>query len=268
MLVEGGAADANLRRAAMMIRQAGEQGCQIVVLPECLDVGWGHPSALDLAQSVPGEHTEVLAEAARDARIHVVAGITERAEDRIFNAAVLLSPQGGILSRHRKINELTIVQHLYSTGDCLSVARTPLGTLAVNICADNFPSSLALAHCQARMGAQLLLSPCAWAVEAEHDNSRDPYGEMWRQAYSTLASLYDMTVVGVSNVGWITAGPWRRRKCIGCSLAVGPGGRLLASGPYGESAESLIVVPVETVPRALTGTGIAEDLRSKGYEGP
>ncbi len=55
-----------------------------------------------------------------------------------------------------------------------------------------------------------------------------------------------MTVVGVSNVGWMTSGVWQGRKCIGCSLAVGPGGVILAEGPYGENAEALLVVQVES----------------------
>ena len=51
-----------------------------------------------------------------------------------------------------------------------------------------------------------------------------------------------MTVVGVSNVGWITDGPWKGRKCIGCSLAVGPGGAILAQGPYGERRKPTCVL--------------------------
>ena len=43
MLVEGGRLGENLRRAAEMIAAAASQGCQIVVLPECLDLGWTHP---------------------------------------------------------------------------------------------------------------------------------------------------------------------------------------------------------------------------------
>ena len=33
-------------------------------------------------------------------------------------------------------------------------------------------------HALGRMGARLLLSPCAWAVDADHDNAREPYGEL------------------------------------------------------------------------------------------
>ena len=49
MLVEGGQPHRNLDRAAAMIRSAGEAGCTAVLLPECLDDGWTHPSAKELA---------------------------------------------------------------------------------------------------------------------------------------------------------------------------------------------------------------------------
>ena len=43
--VEGGAVGANLGRAEAMIRRAAEAGCDAVVLPECLDLGWTWPEA-------------------------------------------------------------------------------------------------------------------------------------------------------------------------------------------------------------------------------
>ncbi len=268
MLVEPGEVDRNLRRATTMIQQAAQAKCDIMVLPECLDVGWTHPDSRQLAQPIPGEYSQQLSEAARTWGLYVVAGLTEREGDRLFNAAVLIAPDGRLLLKHRKINILEIAQDLYATGNCLCVAETSAGTIGIPICADNFPNSLALGHALARMGAQMLLSPSAWAVAADHNNKRDPYGELWRQSFTTLARLYDITVVGVSNVGWITAGPWQGRKCIGCSLAVGPGGDIIAQGPYGEDAEALIELSVSIVEPQARGTALASMLRRKGYQGP
>jgi len=267
MLVKGGKPEANLGRAVQMIHDAGGQDCQFIVLPECLDLGWMHPSAHDLAQPIPGPHTARLSEAAQSAGIYVVAGLTERSRDDLYNAAVLISPEGEILLKHRKINEVTTAPKLYSIGDSLGVAKTPLGTVAINICADNFPNSLALAHSLARMGAQILLSPTAWAVDADHDNEKTPYGGEWKHSYTTLARLYDMPVVGVSNVGWIDAGPCEGKKCIGSSLAVDSGGDILLEGPHGEDAESLMVVEVEIKPAVAAGNATAAMLKTKGYEG-
>lgn len=242
MLVVCGEREANLERATGMIERAAAQRARVVVLPECLDLGWTWPGARTDAQPIPGPATDRLAAAARHASIHVVAGVTERAGERVYNAAVLISLAGEILLRHRKINELDIARDLYSTGESLAVAATGLGVVGIAICADNFPESLCLGHALGRMGARLLLSPCAWAVDADHDNTAEPYGGLWLGAYRTLTRAHPMTVVGVSNVGWLAGGPWKGRKCIGCSIAMGPGGELLAMGPYGEDGEALIMV--------------------------
>jgi hypothetical protein len=77
-----------------------------------------------------------------------------------------------------------------------------------------------------------------------------------------------MPVVGVSNVGLITGGPWQGRKCIGCSLAVDANGNVAAKAPYGDDAETLVPVEVELPAGRVTGTEIAPMLRAKGYQGP
>jgi predicted amidohydrolase len=251
LLVEGGKVNQNLTRAVEMINEAAKKGCKLIVLPECLDVGWTHPDARKLGQPIPGKHSDVLCRSARKSNIYIAAGLTEKVRDIVYNSAVLISPDGEILLKHRKINILKIAQDIYATGDSLSVAGTSFGVVGMNICADNFPDSLVLGHSLARMGAQILISPSSWAVEAKHDNKKKPYGSQWRKSYKTLAGLYDIPVFGVSNVGWINAGVWKGRRCIGCSLAVGAGGKILAQGPYGESAECLVEVSVQPKPTCL-----------------
>jgi predicted amidohydrolase len=268
ILVEGGRPEANLARAVTFIEQAAAQGCRLVVLPECLDLGWTDPSARTLAQPIPGAGSDRLARAARHSGVFVAAGLVERSGEDLFNAAVLIDPAGEILLRYRKINELDLAHDLYAVGDRLGVAHTPLGTLGLNVCADNFADSLAIGHVLARMGAQVILSPSAWAVEADHDNAADPYGDLWRKSYHELSRLYDLHVIGVSNVGWLTAGPWKGRKVIGCSLAVGPGGTILAEGPYGHNAEALVIADLDPRPPIARGTLVPEALRARGYEGP
>ncbi len=266
MLVEGGAPASNLKRAEAMIRRAAKQGCRLVVLPECMDCGWTHPDSLRLAEPIPGPRSDRLEKAAQAAGIYVAAGLTERDGRQVYNAAVLISPQDGILLKHRKINELAIAHDIYAIGDRLGVARTPLGTIGLNICADNFPDSLALGHSLARMGAQVILSPSAWAVDADHDNAENPYGPFWRESYAKLSRMYDLTVIGVSNVGGMNGGVWKGRKCIGCSMAVGPGGTALADGPYGADAEAMPIARVRPVPPAAKGTAISKMLKDKGYD--
>lgn len=242
ILVEPGEPEANLGRAERAVADAAAAGCGVVVLPECLDLGWTHASARTLAQPVPGPVTGRLARAAADAGVLVAAGLVERDGDRRYNAAVLLGPDGALLARHRKVSELAIALELYTPGTSLAVTATPIGAVGLDVCADNLPSSLALGRALGQMGAQVVLSPSAWAVPPDHDDAADPYGDLWLGAYRTLATEYRMPVVGVSNVGPVVGGAWDGWRCIGRSLAVGADGDVLALGPY--DAEALLVVDV------------------------
>ena len=245
MLVEPGQMEANLTRAEERVREAAARGAQLVVLPEALDCGWTHPSAREHAGSVPGSPAcERLRAAAHGEGVHLCAGLIEAAGEQRFNAAVLFSPDGELLLHHRKIHELDLAHDLYSRGDRLAVRQTPLGTLGVMICADAFAPGEVISRTLALMGAQIIVSPCAWAVPADHDQAREPYGALWHDCYGRVAREHAVWIAGASNVGPITAGAWSGRKCIGCSLVVGPDGESVAQAPYGENAESLLVVDV------------------------
>lgn len=255
MLVEGAAVAANLARAEQMIEQAGARQCDLIVLPECLDVGWTQPDSHLLADPIPGPRTKRLGQAAARAGVVVAAGLTERLGDLIYNAAVILDRDGALRLVHRKINVLEIAQDLYQIGDRLGVARTEIGLLGLNICADNFPNALDIGNTIGRLGAQILLSPSAWAVDADHDNSATPYGAIWQEAYRELARRHQMPIVGASSVGPIDAGPWAGRRCIGCSLVVDRSGDTVAKGRYDE--EQLLVAEVEILDERPRGTAIS-----------
>ncbi|MEO8270754.1 MAG: carbon-nitrogen hydrolase family protein, partial [Aureliella sp.] len=139
MLVAGGAKQENLRRAELAIAEAAEQGAQLALLPETLDLGWTHPSAKEHAESIPGgEPSERLTAAAKRYGVFVCAGLTERDRMQVFNSAVLIDDTGQLLLKHRKLNELEIGHEYYAQGDRLSVVHTRLGGIGVMICADGF----------------------------------------------------------------------------------------------------------------------------------
>jgi len=264
MRVEWGAPGSNLAHACDLVAEGAAQGCELVLLPECLDIGWTHPDTCALAEPVPGPRSRMLAAAAQRHAVWVVAGLTEATPGATYNCAVMISPEGELVLKHRKINVLEIAMPWYAVGDRLGVAQTPWGRVGVDICADNFANSLVLGRSLGRMGARCILSPCAWAVDADHDNEADPYGEPWRASYSDLAREFDMPVVGVSNVGWIGGGPWQGRKCIGCSLAVARTGEVITWGPYGADAEAVTAIELELTPAAALGTVLAQRLCEAG----
>lgn len=165
--------------------------------------------------------------------------------------------------KHRKINLLDIVRPFYAVGDATGVGETPWGRIGIRICADNAPGALTIGHCLGRMGARALLSPCAWAVEA---GDQGPYGDMWKSSFTELARLYEMPVVGVSNVGWIEGGPWQGRKCIGNSIAVSADAEVIAEGPFGVDAVDLPMVELALPPAPAVGTDWADGLHEKGHQ--
>jgi predicted amidohydrolase len=256
MRVEGGRKDHNLRHATELVARAVSAGAQVALLPEALTLGWTHPSARDEADAIPdGESCQRLRECARRQGSYVCAGLVERAAERVFNAAVLIDPEGRVILHHRKLNELEIGHEFYALGDRLQVVPTPLGAIGVMICADAFARGQVISRALGLMGADVILSPCAWAVPADHDNERDPYGALWRDHYGPVARDFAVWIAGVSNVGWLTAGPWQGRKCIGCSLLVGPTGQPVLTGPYGADAETILFADLAIEPRAAQGDG-------------
>ena len=255
MRVTPGDVKANVLRARDFVRRAAAGGARVVVLPEALDCGWTHPGAREGASPIPGGPTYAqIVVLARELGVYLCFGMTERRGDRVYNAAVLVSPTGEMLLHHRKLNELDIAHDLYDQGNHLGTTRTPLATFGLMICADGFATGHVVSRTLALMGADVILSPGAWAVPADHDNAKTPYGQVWRDCYVPVAREHGLWVVGVSNVGPITAGPWAGRRCIGCSLVIAPGGREVLQGPYGEEAETVLYVDVEPHVRAVRGS--------------
>ncbi|PSR21441.1 MAG: carbon-nitrogen hydrolase family protein [Sulfobacillus acidophilus] len=241
MEVQWGNPDVNLSRAVSVVAEARRQNADLVVLPECMDLGWLAPEAATKAEPLGGPRTQALQDAAR-AGIFIVAGLTERVGARIYNTAVLIDRDGIITLVHHKINELVEGQQLYTRGTSLGTAMTPWGLAGIPICADNFVQSRVLGEALGWMGTRWLFSPCAWAVSADNIQSQDEYLAFWLESYRYLAKNYRMTVVAVSNVGVLRGGAWDGWHCIGSSVVVGPDGQVVERAPYGVNADVLVVV--------------------------
>ncbi|MBQ9135336.1 MAG: carbon-nitrogen hydrolase family protein [Lachnospiraceae bacterium] len=267
MKVEFHEADKNLAHAEALIKEAVAQDAQICVLPECMDLGWGTPKAVKLAEPIPGRTSDALCKIAKDNHVYIVSGITERDGNDIYNTALLISDEGIILGKHRKINVLTGVEDVYTVGNMLSIIPTPLGKIGIDICADNSIQSVSIGHTLARMGAQIILSPCAWAVPADRDPKK-PYGMEWITPYSHLSQTFGIPIIGVSNVGLVKDGSWAGWKAIGNSIAYDRHGNLLTMLPYGEGAECVQVLDVELGEAEKLGTALAEEVFQKIYAQP
>jgi predicted amidohydrolase len=135
----GKSMDANRRQFAPYIERAAEQKADLVVLGETLTyVGVGRGPA-DVAEPVPGPTTEFFAELARKHGMYIVATLYERAGHLVYNAAVLISPDGRIAGKYRKV---TLpdgeVERGVAPGTDYPVFSTRFGKLGMMICYDGF----------------------------------------------------------------------------------------------------------------------------------
>jgi len=246
----------NIAHATVMLNSIDE-AYDIAVFPECLDLGWANPDSINLAQPIPSDATKHLCTLAKEKNIHIVAGITEKENKNLYNTALLVDNNGKIAGKHRKINILTEVEHMYTVGASISVFDTIHGRIGIPICADNLMPSIIIAESMARMGCDLILSPCSWAVNKEFIDNKNIYGVEWVEPYTKIASRYKIPMVGVSNVGAVTCGLWEGYSCIGNSIAVTAECDVIAM-PFGIDAECIKIVSLKLYDRPRLGTSLSE----------
>lgn len=240
MLIESGAYTRNIEKIKSFTSEAHANGSEVIVFPECADVGWLSPSEWSEAHDRYVKSVRLLSQLAIKNSLYICVGLTDGENGKLYNTAVLLSPEGETLLRHRKINLLDFEKKVYSSGTSLSVASRPISNTSVLICADNFPQSLFLAQSTGLMGARLLLSPSSWAIET--GLSKDPDEGMWISSYTRLSKEFGITTIAVSNVGILKNPPWKGYICIGNSVVAGKSGNIIYRCSFGEKSEELAFV--------------------------
>ncbi len=147
-------------------------------------------------------------------------GMDEREGEKLYDSAVLIGPDGGLLLRQRKIDnlqDLNLFDPPYEDGrpEEMRVVETPLGRIGIAICADAFEETL-----MRRMGVyspDLLLVPVGWAAE----KGRWPrHGEILARMMARTARWVGCPVVCTNCVGLITHGPWTGKIYGGQSVIV------------------------------------------------
>jgi len=87
-----------------------------------------------IAEAVPGPSTELVAELTRAHDVYISFGLSEAADDKLYNSQVLVSPNGEILAKHRKF---WIRNKIFTPGDRkLTTAMVDGAKVAILICAD------------------------------------------------------------------------------------------------------------------------------------
>ncbi|EKE71067.1 carbon-nitrogen hydrolase [Gallaecimonas xiamenensis] len=243
----------NLAKSIEGIRDAAENGAQLVVLQEL------HRSLyfcqvedtdlFDLAEAIPGPSTELFGELAKELGIVIVTSLFERRAPGIYhNTAVVLEKDGSIAGKYRKMHipdDPGFYEKFYFTpGDLgFEPIQTSVGKLGILVCWDQwFPEA---ARLMAMSGAELLIYPTAigWNPaddQAEQDRQRNA----WVTIQRAHAIANGVPVVSVNRVGHESdpaGGPGT--EFWGTSFVAGPQGEFLFEADT--ESELSVVVPVD-----------------------
>ena len=128
------------RRSAFvpMIEEAAKQKADLVVLPEVVTYGKGS-TFVDVAEQIPGPSTEFFGALAKKHNLYLVPGLVEREKHLIYNVSVLISPEGKVIGKYRKIClPRPEIEGGITPGYEYPVFETRFGKVGMMICYDGF----------------------------------------------------------------------------------------------------------------------------------
>lgn len=215
----------NLRKMEEVVAEAKKLAAELVIFPELSLTGYViRDQIYELAETIPGPSTTVLENIARKTKIYVVFGmpeLSEKTQATIYNAAVLVGPEG-FIGKYRKMylptHSVFEEKRYFRPGYQTAVFDTELGKIGLIICYDIFfPEVSRLTRLK---GAQLIV--CISASPA----IRRTFFETLTvaRAIENTAFLAYVNLVGIED----------GLQFWGGSRLIGPQGKVLAEAKYDE----------------------------------
>ena len=138
----------NLRRAESCLKEAADQGAEVICLPELFRSQYfcqrEDAALFDLAEPVPGPTTEALGRIAREKQVVVIAPIFERRAAGVYhNSAAIIDANGEVAGIYRKMHipdDPGYYEKFYFTPGDLGFRAfdTRVGRIAILICWDQW----------------------------------------------------------------------------------------------------------------------------------
>jgi predicted amidohydrolase len=220
----------NLDAALERLEEAAAAGAQLLVLPECAIPGYMFDSAeeaLPYAEEISGPTTEAFERECARLGVHAITGLLERDGDTLYNAAILVGPDGLIGSYRKTHLPFLGVDRFVTPGDELKVFDTALGRIGLIICYDlRFPE---VTRTLALQGADLVALPTNFPMAAKLQC------DVIAPARAAENRIYLLVANRVGKERW--------GEFCGWSQIVDPYGTRLAEA--GETEEALLVADVE-----------------------
>ncbi len=260
----------NRDRFLEYIRNAAAEGVNLLVFPE-LSLTGVHPELSmfsvssiakkyfeDNAELVPeGESIQILMAAAKEYNMYLAWSMVEKDpiyEDRFYNTAVLVGPEG-FLTSYRKMHPAGTEKMTLNQGWRYgTVVDTQIGKIGVLICFDKvFPDMVRALKLQ---GADIVIAPTAWPGIDKRLGERDPLMQLHR--YSGSCRCIENGVVFVDanlssspKTGFGSEG--------GHSRILAPNGKILAETGWNEEAVTAVIDPQQAAADYYHKLGISKE---------
>lgn len=247
----------NIKRIKEITYKAKKQGVDLVIFPELFLTGYIlRDQIYELAETIPGPSIHKIEEIAKETKTYIIFGmleLSEKAKATIYNAAVLIGPEG-IIGKYRKMylptHSVFEEKRYFRPGYQSAVFNTPIGKLGLFICYDVFfPEVTRLIRLQ---GAQLMI--CISASPAVRKN----YFEVLTaaRALENTAFLAYVNLVGVED----GLNFW------GGSRLISPTGEVLEKAKYDEEDFVTCKINFEDLKAAEAFIPTLRDLRPELFE--
>lgn len=197
----------NMATMISHLRATAAGDVRLTIFPECSATGYCFESldeAREYSQSVPGPITEELTAVCHELGTFTVFGMLEADGDRVFNAAVLVGPDG-VAGVYRKVHLPYLGVDMHTSYGDRPFAIQDIGGLRIgmNICYDAaFPEA---ARCLAVLGADLIVLPTNWPpgaeCTAEHTiRSRAMENAVYYAAINRVGTERGFNFIGLSSI--------------------------------------------------------------------
>jgi agmatine deiminase len=198
---------ANMEMTGDMIKKAAKKGAQIVCLQELYRTKYfpreERKDAARLAETIPGESTELFSRLAKELGTVIIVPVFEKAGKDYYNSAVVINADGRLLDTYRKSHiphdPLFYEKNYFKAGDLgYRVYNTHCASFSVLICYDQwFPEAARICTLK---GADILFYPTAigWI---KGTSPEDDWRDAWETVQRSHAIANGVHVAAVNRVG-------------------------------------------------------------------
>ena len=268
----------NLSHIEAGIREAAQQGAQLVVLQELHNSLYfcqtENTNNFDLAESIPGPSTEKFGALAKELNIVIVTSLFERRAPGLYhNTAVVIESDGTIAGKFRKMHipdDPAYYEKFYFTPGDLGFhpIKTSVGCLGVQVCWDQwYPEG---ARLMALQGAQLLIYPTAIGYESsDTQEEQERQREAWMTVQRGHAVANGIPVIAVNRTGHEPdpSGQTKGIQFWGSSFVAGPQGEILFQAPKDEEMVKVVDVDLQRSENVRRWWPFLRDRRIENYDG-